>query len=72
MRGWSTAYPRGFVLQGDARQVAAYYHPALRMDGTSLELDVSEGGGACGEWVEQNGDLVVAMTGQHVVSRKHE
>jgi phytanoyl-CoA hydroxylase len=62
----------GHYIQGDARQVAAHYHPALRMDGTHLELEVSEGGGACGEWVEQDGDLVVAMTGQHAVSCKHE
>lgn len=62
----------GHYIQADARQVAAYYHPALRMDGTQLEVDVSEGGGACGEWTEQNGELVVAVSGQHAVSRKHE
>jgi hypothetical protein len=42
----------GHYILADAKQVAAYYHPALRMDGTQLELDVSEGGGACGEWTE--------------------
>jgi ectoine hydroxylase-related dioxygenase (phytanoyl-CoA dioxygenase family) len=62
----------GHYIQADARRVAAYYHPALRMDGTPLELDVSEGGGACGEWTELDGVPVVAMTGQHRVSRKHE
>jgi phytanoyl-CoA hydroxylase len=62
----------GHYVEGDARQVAEYYHPALRMDGTPLRLDVSEGGGACGEWVEHDGEPAVAMTGTHTVTRKHE
>jgi phytanoyl-CoA hydroxylase len=62
----------GHYIQADARQVAEYYHPVLRMDGTPLELDVSQGGGACGEWTERDGELVIAMTGQESVSRKHE
>jgi phytanoyl-CoA hydroxylase len=62
----------GHYIQADARQVAGYYHPALRMDGTPLHLDVSEGGGACGEWVEHDGAVTIAMTGRHTVSRKHE
>jgi ectoine hydroxylase-related dioxygenase (phytanoyl-CoA dioxygenase family) len=59
----------GHYIQADARQVAAYYHPALRMDGTPLHLDVSAGGGACGQWTN---DGAIALSGQHVVSRKHE
>jgi hypothetical protein len=62
----------GHYLHADARQVADYYHPALRMDGTPLELDVSEGGGPCGEWTNVDGVPAVAMTGVHTVSRKHE
>jgi phytanoyl-CoA hydroxylase len=62
----------GHYIQAEANQVAEYYHPALRMDGTPLELDVSEGGGACGEWTELDGEPVVAMTGRHTVTRKHE
>jgi phytanoyl-CoA hydroxylase len=62
----------GHYIQAAARQVAEYYHPALRMDGTPVELDVSEGGGACGEWTEYDGEPVVAMTGRHTVTRKHE
>jgi phytanoyl-CoA hydroxylase len=62
----------GHYIEGDARQVAEYYHPALRMDGTPLQLDVSEGGGACGEWIEQDGIPSIAMTGQQSLSRKHE
>jgi phytanoyl-CoA hydroxylase len=62
----------GHYVEGNARQVADYYHPALRMDGTPIELGVSEGGGACGEWVEDDGEPVIAMTGQHQVARRHE
>jgi phytanoyl-CoA hydroxylase len=58
----------GHYIQAEARQVAEYYHPALRMDGTPLRLDVSGGGGACGEWAD--GEIV--LTGRHTVSRRHE
>ena len=62
----------GHYIQAEARQVAEYYHPVLRMDGRPLELGVSEGGGACGEWTEQDGKALIALTGQHGVSRRHE
>lgn len=62
----------GHYIQGEARQVAEYYHPALRMDGTELTLAVSEGGGPCGEWVPGDGGPRIAMTGLHKVKRKHE
>jgi ectoine hydroxylase-related dioxygenase (phytanoyl-CoA dioxygenase family) len=62
----------GHYIQGEAEQVAEYYHPALRMDGTPLELGVAEGGGACGEWVATDNGPVAVMTGQHTITRKHE
>jgi phytanoyl-CoA hydroxylase len=63
----------GHYIQAEATQVGAYYHPALRMDGTPLELDVAEGGGACGEWASDvDGRPMVTMTGTHTVMRKHE
>lgn len=36
---------------------------ALRMDGTPVQLDPSEGGGPCGVWVEVDGTPVVEMSG---------
>lgn len=42
----------GHYLTGDVEQVAAYYHPILRMDGTEVELGVSDHGGPCGVWTE--------------------
>ncbi|WP_433009411.1 phytanoyl-CoA dioxygenase family protein [Kribbella sp. CA-294648] len=62
----------GHYIQGEAKQVAEYYHPALRMDGTPLDLDVAEGGGACGEWVTTEADQVAVLTGQEQTTRKHE
>jgi ectoine hydroxylase-related dioxygenase (phytanoyl-CoA dioxygenase family) len=62
----------GHYIEGAADQVAQFYHPALRMDGTPLELTVSPSGGACGVWVERDGQHVVETSGQHTVTRKHE
>ncbi len=62
----------GHYIQGEAEKVASYYHPALRMDGTELTLDVAEGGGACGEWTETPEGPVAVLTGTQVIERKHE
>jgi phytanoyl-CoA hydroxylase len=58
----------GHYIEGAAEQVAMYYHPALRMDGSPLELEVSGDGGACGEW----SDGEIALTGHQTITRKHE
>lgn len=50
-------------IQADARQVAAIYHPALRMNGTPVTLEESVGGGTCGVWVEQDGTPVIEVVG---------
>ncbi|MEU4608090.1 phytanoyl-CoA dioxygenase family protein [Kribbella sp. NPDC023972] len=62
----------GHYIEGEAERVAQYYHPALRMDGSPLELEVAEGGGACGEWADGPDGPVVRMTGTETVTRKHE
>jgi ectoine hydroxylase-related dioxygenase (phytanoyl-CoA dioxygenase family) len=51
----------GHYIVGEARQVAQFYHPVLRMDGTEVALDVSEGGGRCGVWKEADGRPVVEL-----------
>jgi phytanoyl-CoA hydroxylase len=53
----------GHYIEGDANQVATYYHPVLRMDGSEVKLDISEGGGACGIWVDQDGKPVIELAG---------
>lgn len=50
-------------VQGDAAEVARWYHPVLRLDGTEVELGTSEGGGPCGEWTESDGERAIALTG---------
>ncbi|MEV4260728.1 phytanoyl-CoA dioxygenase family protein [Kribbella sp. NPDC049584] len=62
----------GHYIEGEAERVAQYYHPALRMDGTELTLEVAEGGGACGEWTETPDGPVAVLTGTQTITRKHE
>jgi hypothetical protein len=53
----------GHYIQGDAFEVAKWYHPVLRMDGRPVELGVSHQGGTCGIWVDQDGRPVIEMAG---------
>ncbi|GAA1605285.1 phytanoyl-CoA dioxygenase family protein [Kribbella hippodromi] len=62
----------GHYIEGEAERVAHYYHPALRMDGTELTLEVAEGGGACGEWTDTPDGPVAVLTGTETITRKHE
>lgn len=62
----------GHYIQGEAQQVAKFYQPVVRMDGSLLEIDVSQGGGTCGVWVDRNGEPVIEMSGMEGVVRKHE
>jgi len=51
----------GHYAVGDAQKIAQFYQPLLRMDGTEVTIEVSEGGGPCGVWVERDGRPVVEM-----------
>jgi phytanoyl-CoA hydroxylase len=62
----------GHYIEGDALQVARWYHPVLRMDGSEVELEASGGGGACGEWVDHDGRPVIELTGVAVDPRTTE
>jgi hypothetical protein len=62
----------GHYIEGDARECALWYHPALRMDGTTMELDRGAGGGPCGEWVDGDGRPVIELTGFAVDLRTTE
>lgn len=42
-------------ILAEADQVHQWYHPALRMDGTPIDLGESERGGTCGVWVNREG-----------------
>jgi hypothetical protein len=52
----------GHYIAGEAQSVAAFYHPVLRFDGSTVELAESRGGGPCGAWVErQDGTTSLEM-----------
>jgi phytanoyl-CoA hydroxylase len=55
----------GHYLVGEAQKVAQWYHPVMRMDGSVVELDISESGGPCGVWVDEDGKAVVEMEESH-------
>jgi ectoine hydroxylase-related dioxygenase (phytanoyl-CoA dioxygenase family) len=48
-------------IVGEAQQVSNFYHPALRFDGSEVNLEASPNGSECGVWVEQEGQRTVAM-----------
>ena len=51
----------GHYIAGEAKEVAKYFHPIIQMDGSIVELDVSDGGDMCGRWVELDGTPVIEM-----------
>ena len=53
----------GHYISGDARQVANFYHPVLRMDGSEVTLKESAGGGPCGVWVRNDEGPAVELWG---------
>ena len=62
----------GHYIEGDARQCSLWYHPALRLDGTTVELEQGVGGGPCGEWVERDGRPAIELGGVSVDPRTTE
>jgi ectoine hydroxylase-related dioxygenase (phytanoyl-CoA dioxygenase family) len=53
----------GHYIVGEAESVSEWYHPVLRMDGTPVDFGISERGGSCGVWVEQDGKPVAELIG---------
>jgi hypothetical protein len=58
--------------RGDARECSLWYHPALRLDGSLVELERNAGGGPCGEWVEVDGTTMIELTGYQADPRSSE
>ena len=52
----------GHYIVAEAEKVAVY-HPVLRMDGSVLQIDVSEGGGPCGVFKQQGDETFVPFVG---------
>jgi len=53
----------GHYIEAQAEQVSAWYKPALRFDGTEIDINASEWGGRCGVWVDQDGKPEVELSG---------
>lgn len=62
----------GHYIEGDSQQVARWYFPVYRMDGSIVEIDASEQGGQCGVWVTEDGEPVIEMSGYEVNGKKTE
>jgi ectoine hydroxylase-related dioxygenase (phytanoyl-CoA dioxygenase family) len=62
----------GHYIQGDAQQVAKHYHPALRFDGSTVEIEVSPQGSQCGIWVTEGGRPVIEVVGYEKVVKATE
>lgn len=54
----------GHYVSGEAEQLTQYDQPVLTMDGEEKWLDFSKFGGACGVWVEKNGETTYVIVDQ--------
>lgn len=59
-------------IEGDSEKVAQWYHPVYRMDGTTVELGVSDKGSQCGVWVSVDGEPMIEVSGFEVVEKASE
>ena len=62
----------GHYIVGDAEKVGEYYHPALRMDGSVVELGSNKEAGPCGVWVDRDGKREIDVEGVLATSNAHE
>lgn len=51
----------GHYITALAKEVADYYHPVLRFDGSEVKMTDSPQGGPCGVWVDRAGKPVVEL-----------
>ncbi len=57
----------GHYIVGEAEMVGRWYHPILRFDGSQVDLGTSPGSTPCGVWIEEHGQVLMALTGNEVV-----
>ncbi len=64
----------GHYITGESTKVAEFYHPAYHMDGSLVQLEVSDQGGKCGVWVDDQGQVGVEMVDPeaHDLEVRHE
>ncbi|MBV7327437.1 phytanoyl-CoA dioxygenase family protein [Chloroflexi bacterium TSY] len=51
----------GHYIVGEAEKVYQWYHPALRMNGSEIQLGQSDVGGPCGIWTSREGESILEM-----------
>ncbi len=51
----------GHYVEGHTTNLTKYDQPILRMDGSELLIEDSDGGGPCGQWVTEDGQPVIEM-----------
>jgi phytanoyl-CoA hydroxylase len=59
-------------IEGDSQQVASFYHPVLRMDGSVVEMNLSPDGSQCGVWVTEDGKPVIQMAEYEMAGKQVE
>ena len=59
-------------IEGNTEQVARWYRPTLRMDGSEIELGMSENGTQCGVWVDVDGKPMVEVSGYELIEKATE
>jgi ectoine hydroxylase-related dioxygenase (phytanoyl-CoA dioxygenase family) len=62
----------GHYIEGDSQQVAHWYHPVMRFDGSEVEVEVSPKGSQCGIWVTDDGREVIEVAGYEMVEKATE
>jgi ectoine hydroxylase-related dioxygenase (phytanoyl-CoA dioxygenase family) len=59
-------------IEGDSQQVASWYKPTLRMDGSEVTLASSGKGTACGVWVDTQGRPMIEVNGYEMLEKESE
>ena len=62
----------GHYIVGDAKKVGEFYQPMLRMDGSTVEIGVSDGGAPCGIWRDIDGSPSLEMVQPALAAALHE
>ncbi len=62
----------GHYIVGNAEKVGGYYHPALRMDGSVVEIPSNDSAGPCGVWVDRDGRREIDVENVLATSDAHE
>ncbi|MFN8443000.1 MAG: phytanoyl-CoA dioxygenase family protein [Caldilineaceae bacterium] len=59
-------------IEGESQQVAKWYFPVLKMDGSEIKIDPSASGSQCGIWVDQDGKPVIEVSNYEKVEKATE